>query len=81
MVDSSQVLLDAEIVGTDSTGSGNALSDVLNTVTMGCRFNGESFTALSSGMFDELVMYPLFINQTFEYNWLMGGWGEFFTLT
>ena len=72
---SSQVLLDAEVVGTDSVGSGNALSDVINTVTMGCRYNGGSYTAYSSGRFDELVMFPMYLNETFEHNWLDGRLG------
>ncbi|XP_071479259.1 uncharacterized protein [Diadema antillarum] len=70
------VVLDAAVVGRDSAGSANALSDVINRVTLGCRYNGAAFTSHSSGMFDEVVLFPLWFNQTFEFIWLMGGWDE-----
>eukprot|EP00057_Strongylocentrotus_purpuratus_P031277 XP_784129.3 PREDICTED: uncharacterized protein LOC578898 [Strongylocentrotus purpuratus] len=70
------VFLDRARVGKDPSGSSTGLSDVLNTMTMGCRYNGGSFTGHSTGMFDELIIFPLWVNTTNELIWLMGGWDE-----
>ncbi|XP_063951327.1 uncharacterized protein LOC135153166 isoform X1 [Lytechinus pictus] len=70
------VFLDRARVGNDPSGSSTGLSDVLNTMTLGCRYNGGAFTAHSTGMFDELFLLPRWINTTNELIWLMGGWDE-----
>ncbi|XP_030831830.1 uncharacterized protein LOC578898 [Strongylocentrotus purpuratus] len=70
------VFLDRARVGKDPSGSSTGLSDVLNTMTMGCRYNGGSFTGHSTGMFDELIIFPVWVNTTNELIWLMGGWDE-----
>ncbi|XP_070574742.1 uncharacterized protein [Ptychodera flava] len=66
------VTVDANSVGTDPTGTQSMSPDVVDKLTVGCRFNTASLTEHVSGLLDEFAVWPLFTNST-DYVKLMGG--------
>lgn len=71
-----QVYIDANPVGADTSGNSNGLSSLLNKMTIGCKYDGSTFTGHSSAIYDEVALWLQRFNDTNRLVWMMGGWGE-----
>lgn len=71
------MFIDSNPVAFDASGTNNGLSSVLSKMTVGCKYDGSTFTGHSSAIYDEMAIWLKRFNDTTRNMWMMGGWGKF----